>query len=221
MYTVAVSLFAGYILLPLLVSNIVLLLNPFLSRPMELLVQQLTTVFSWGLIFGILQLRYGGLAQYLGLRVPNNMRYFLWETIKLLVVTAGVLILLTALWALLQARGWSFSMGEPYADASRAELLVLFSFAVIFAPVLEELIFRGLVQSTFYKVATPTAAVIFTSMVFLLLHGSYYTNLRALLSVLALGLCFGIWRERTQSLLPGIVVHLTNNILASLLMLFR
>jgi membrane protease YdiL (CAAX protease family) len=222
MYTVAVALFSGYILIPLLVSNVVTLINPFLEQSTELLVQQVTTVCSWGLIFSILQFRYGHLTQYLGLRVPQNMRYLIWETVKLLAVAVAVLIALSALWAFLQSQApfWS-QMEEPYANASQAELMILFVFAVFFAPLLEELIFRGLVQSTFHRISTPARSVIFTSLVFLMLHGSYFTNVRALASVFCLGVCFGIWRERTQSLLPGVIVHLINNILASMLMFFR
>jgi membrane protease YdiL (CAAX protease family) len=222
MYTVAVSLFAGYILLPLLVSNVTLLVNPFLDKSTEMLVQQITTVFSWSFIFLVLQLRYGRLTEYLGLRVPQNMRYFLWETIKLLALSAGVLILLGKFWEVLQLwyPEWSFIQNEPYSSASRAELVVIFIFSVCFAPILEELIFRGLVQSTFHKISTPVRSVIFTSLVFLSLHGSYFANIRALTSVLCLGLCFSIWRERTKSLLPSMVVHLINNILASYLLFF-
>lgn len=222
MYTVAVSLFSGYILLPLIVSNVITLINPFLDRPTELFVQQATTILTWAGIFAILRLRYGKLGPYLGIRFPGTPRIFIQETIKLLLATTVVLWGLTQLWALLQSQypNWFLGTEEPYAHASQAERIVLFIFAVCFAPVLEELIFRGLVQSTFHKISTPIRSVLFTGLVFLLLHGSYFNNIRALVTVLCLGLCFGIWRERTQSLLPGMVVHLLNNILASVLLLF-
>jgi len=223
MYTVMVSLISGYLLIPLLVTKILMLMDPFLGEPEQLFIQQFVTLLTWVSIFACLRWFYGPIRAYLGLRLTHPLRYYLWETVKLILLTTALTLGLSLMWSQLGRYfpGLHAEDKLPYADFSSAELLVLTLFAVFMAPVLEELIFRGLVQSTFHKLCSSYHAVWLTSLVFLLLHGSYFGDLKALTHVLVLGLCFGIWRERTQSLLPGMVAHWFNNGLASLLLLMN
>lgn len=221
MYTVAVSLISGYILIPLLVTQILMLVNPFLSDTAQLFIQQAITLATWVSIFIFLGWKYGAIWPYLGLKFSRPTPYYVWETVKLILLTTALTLALSLLWMLVEKSIPGLKLEEklPYANLSSAELVVLAFFAVFMAPMLEELIFRGLVQSTFHKVYSPTGSVLLTTAVFLLLHGSYFGDIKALSHVLVLGLCFGIWRERTQSLVPGMVAHWFNNGLASLLLL--
>jgi membrane protease YdiL (CAAX protease family) len=221
MYTVSVSLFSGYILIPLIVSNILILMNPFLETASQLFIQQLVTLLTWVFIFVFLNWKYGSLLVYLGWELSRPRQYYVWETTKLILLTTTLTLLLNRLWAFLENKMPSLTLekAQPYADYGANELFVLTAFAVLMAPVLEELIFRGFVQSTFHKISPPVRSVIFTCLVFLLLHGSYFDNIKALSHVLTLGLCFGIWRERTQSLVPSMVAHGVNNGLASIMLL--
>jgi membrane protease YdiL (CAAX protease family) len=224
MYAVAVSLGIGYILIPLLVSNVMLLVNPFMSPVGELFMQQAVTLITWLLIFGWLRFRYGPIKAYLGLTVRRPFGYYSWETVKLLLLTSSLTLLLNQMWVFLDHRfpaWWLMNQGEPYSDYNTPQLVMLSVFAVLMAPVLEEVIFRGLVQSTFHKISPPLRSVIFTCLMFLLFHGTYFDNIKALSHVLVLGLCFGFWRERTKSLMPGMAVHLFNNGLASIILLLR
>jgi membrane protease YdiL (CAAX protease family) len=152
---------------------------------------------------------------------PLGISYYIWETIKLILLTSSLTLLLNQFWVFWEMRmpGLPLEKEQPYANYGSNELLVLTTFAILVAPVLEEVIFRGFVQSTFHKISPPARSVIFTCLVFLLLHGSYFDNIKALAHVLTLGLCFGIWRERTRSLVPGMVAHGINNGLASLVLL--
>jgi len=216
MYTVAVALFTGYILVPLLISNVLTLINPFIEFGTKLFVEQSATLLTWASIFAVLNWKYGHLRAYLGLRLTRPIGYYAWETVKLVLLTVGLTLLMNVIWTVTGVKG-----GEPpYRNYPTGDLMVLFAFAILMAPVLEELIFRGLVQSTFHKISPPLRSVIFTSLVFLLLHTSYFDNIKALTQVLILGFCFGLWRERTQSLVPGMAAHLLNNVLASLMMLY-
>jgi membrane protease YdiL (CAAX protease family) len=216
MYVMAVCLFLGYILIPLLVSNVLILINPFMELGTKLFVEQGVTLLTWASIFLFLQWGYGSLRQHLGLTFTRPLRYYIWETVKLVLLTFGLTLLMNYIW---QWMGTAEGV-DPFRGYNQADLIVLLLFAVLMAPVLEELIFRGFVQSTFHKISPPIRSVIFTSLVFLMMHASYFENVRALAQVLVLGLCFGIWRERTQSLIPGMVAHLLNNILASVLLYF-
>jgi membrane protease YdiL (CAAX protease family) len=221
MYTVAVSLLAGYVLIPLLVTQILVLLNPFMGETEQLFFQQAVTLITWVSIFAFLRAYYGPINLYLGVVISRPIGYYTWEAVKLILLTTAMTLGMNFLWFVLgkQFPGLGQEGKLPYADFTSTELVVLTLFAVLMAPVLEELIFRGLVQSTFHKLCSPKTSVWMTSLVFLTLHGSYFGNPKALTHVLVVGLCFGIWRERTQSLVPGMIAHWFNNGLASLLLL--
>jgi membrane protease YdiL (CAAX protease family) len=221
MYTVAVALGSGYILIPLLGANVLLLIYPFMSPSGELFAQQGLTLVTWVLIFSGLRLQYGPLVDWLGLRLHAPLRYYLWETIKLLLCTTAITLLLNQFWVLMGQLfpNWTPGLDNPYAHYARQELLMLSVFAVLVAPLLEEVIFRGLVQASFQKVASRRNAILLTCLVFLLFHSNYFDNIRALSLVLVLGLCFGLWRAKTQSIIPSMAAHLCNNLLASIVLL--
>lgn len=221
MYTVAVALGSGYILIPLLGANILLLIYPFMSPSGEMFAQQGLTLVTWLLIFSGLRLQYGPLTDWLGLRLHAPMRYYLWETVKLLLCTTAITLLLNQFWVLMGQLfpKWIPVLDNPYAHYARPQLLMLSIFAVLVAPLLEEVIFRGLVQASFQKVASRKNAILFTCLVFLLFHSNYFDNIRALSLVLLLGLCFGLWRAKTQSIIPGMAAHMCNNLLASIVLL--
>ena len=223
MYVVCVCLISGYILIPLLVSQILLLWVPFLGETAQLCVQQGATLLSWLMIFAGLHWRYGAIAPYVGLVLKRPLAYYVWEAVLLILLTTGVTLGLNFFWTAIAhiLPGWHPADKSPYADFHSMRLLVLASFAVFMAPVLEELIFRGLVQTTFHKKCQPLQAVFWATLVFLSLHGSYFGDIKALSHVLVLGLCLGFWRERTQSLVPGMLAHGFNNGLASLMLLLH
>lgn len=220
LYTVCVCLLSGYILVPLMLSNVLLLVNPFMDQAELMFVQQSVTLLTWLSIFGLLQWKYGHLRHYLGMTVTMPGRYYAWETMLLLIVSNGLTLALSLFWVLVEKLNPGLNLGaEPYADFSSPQLWVLAFFAVVVAPLQEELIFRGLVQSTFHKICSRAWSVIWTGLIFMMLHGTYMNNVKALAHVVVLGLCFGIWRERTRSLMPGMVAHLFNNGLATLIMM--
>ncbi len=219
LYTVCVCLLSGYILVPLLLSNVLLLIDPFMEKSQQLFVEQSVTLLTWLIIFGVLQWKYGQLNRYLGFALTRPRQYYLWETLLLLVASNGLTLVLSLFWMLLEKLKPGLQLGaDPYADFSGSQLWVLAFFAVIVAPLLEEWIFRGLIQSTMHKFLSQAWSVIATGVIFMLLHASYLSNIKALAHVMVLGLCFGVWRERTNSLVPGMFAHWFNNGLATFLM---
>jgi membrane protease YdiL (CAAX protease family) len=211
MYTVAVGLFSGYILIPMLVSNILTLTAPFLEPAYEIFIQQATTFASWVVIFFILAWRYrSNVLPWLGVDLSRSPGYYLKEAIHVILAMLTLMVLMS-LWM-----KWTGGASErPYESYTSKELRIISFFAILMAPVLEEVVFRGFVQTTFHKISTPVRSVIFTCLLFLLFHGTYYAKIQALVYVLVLGLVLGYWRERTQSIIPGVVGHLFNNALAS------
>ena len=88
--------------------------------------------------------------------------------------------------------------------------LVLAFLALCVVPaVLEELLFRGLAQGL-VRPCGALAAVTAQAVLFALLHGS----LSGVVYALPAGLFFGLLAEQTGSILPGMLLHLCNNLLS-------
>lgn len=90
--------------------------------------------------------------------------------------------------------------------------LTVVLFAVVAAPLVEELAFRGLVQGRLERSWGPARALAFTSVVFALFHA-----LPWVLPVhVLLGLVFGWAVYATRSVWAGVILHAANNSLAAL-----
>ena len=84
---------------------------------------------------------------------------------------------------------------------------------VIFAPVFEEIVFRGLLYATLRRrLAWPFAAAV-SAGIFAVAHGYGAAGFG---SVFISGLLWAIAYERTGSLLPNVTAHVINNVAASL-----
>ena len=80
--------------------------------------------------------------------------------------------------------------------------------SLVFAPVFEELIFRGLLYGTLrVRLAWPLAAL-GSALVFALAHGY---GVAGFVSVFLSGLLWAWSYERTGSLLPAMAAHAANN----------
>ncbi|MSP77874.1 MAG: CPBP family intramembrane metalloprotease [Rhodospirillaceae bacterium] len=97
-------------------------------------------------------------------------------------------------------------------NVSREPALFLAAFAVmaVLAPLVEELVFRGLLYGWLESRWNSRVAFVVSSLVFAVAH----YELAHIVLVLPLGLLFGYLRRRTNSLLPSLVAHVANNTLA-------
>jgi membrane protease YdiL (CAAX protease family) len=96
----------------------------------------------------------------------------------------------------------------------RRWLLVADTFdASVWAPMVEELTFRGLLYGTLRTRLGPWPSAILSAVLFTLPHG-YATA--GSLSVLMSGLLWAWAYERTRSLLPGLLAHSANNLMSTL-----
>lgn len=142
-------------------------------------------------------------------------RIVLW-TVGLLVleaVLAGVLVQVVP--ALQDAQA---SNTELLQDQSLAGLLVFAFLAVTVAPVLEELLFRGLVLRGLMLRMGFWPAALLSSVVFGLLHATAAdaSGLLVVVSITVLGLGLCLLARRTGRLGPGIGVHALHNAIAVL-----
>lgn len=105
---------------------------------------------------------------------------------------------------------WPESWVEAYmADSSMIDNSIMaWITAVLMAPVLEEIVFRGLMYSRLKKGLPVVAAVIITSLVFGIVHGAIIWAIYTFIFSLLL-----IWVfERFQSLTACILLHMAYNI---------
>jgi membrane protease YdiL (CAAX protease family) len=86
-------------------------------------------------------------------------------------------------------------------------MIMLFSVVAIFAPLLEELLFRGLLQTSLSHYIPNWAAIALSAAIFAAFHGDPF----AFPALMALGAVFGIIYYKTGSLRVTILLHMLNN----------
>lgn len=103
--------------------------------------------------------------------------------------------------------------------AGSKHLLMTFV-AIVLAPVLEELVFRGYLFKAWRATKLGfSGTLLLTSVLFMLLHaGQYHPVL--LLQLFVLALILGVARERTGSVTVPIAIHTANNAFACILLVF-
>jgi hypothetical protein len=103
---------------------------------------------------------------------------------------------------------WAEWFDTDLAWGTTAAVGVTLLASIVFAPVFEELIFRGLLYGTLrIRLAWPPAALA-SALVFALAHGY---GAAGFLSVFLSGVLWAWVYERTGSLLPAILAHVVNN----------
>ncbi len=114
------------------------------------------------------------------------------------------------------------SVGIAILDSSRAAALTLAFIAVATAPLIEEMIYRGLLYSALQRVIGRWFAIIVVAAMFAGLHVyQYRQNIGAILSISLLSLVLTYIRGRTGRLLPCFVIHLVFNGVQSLIIVFE
>jgi len=95
---------------------------------------------------------------------------------------------------------------------SPASAYAIAAFAVLIAPFMEELLFRGLLFAFFEKHGGMTFAIVSTAILFAGLHiPEYWGAWNHVVMILVVGLTFSIVRGLTGSLTPSFILHLAYN----------
>ena len=142
---------------------------------------------------------------------PN---FGIWKSISL----ANSLFLVA--WLLTGLFGAKQTDLDRILQSSRATALALAFLAVATAPLVEELIYRGLLYSALERVIGRWFGVIVVAGMFAGLHVlQYWPNLGAISAITLLSLVLTIIRARTGRLLPCFVIHLVFNGIQSLIII--
>ncbi len=86
-------------------------------------------------------------------------------------------------------------------------VFLLLAVTLIVAPIVEEVVFRGVLISSLGKVITPIGALVVTSILFGVSHGNLVQGMYSLI----LGLILGFIRIRSKNLWNSILMHITFN----------
>jgi membrane protease YdiL (CAAX protease family) len=108
---------------------------------------------------------------------------------------------------------------EPYIEPSSATIFLLFFGAVVMAPVVEELLFRGFFFTGFRSYLGPAVAAILSALLFSLAHAFpiFFPFALALHPTQALGaflggLVFAGLRHDSDSIFPSMLAHAVWNL---------
>lgn len=159
-----------------------------------------STVLSLGYVYYVVAIKYRlSFSTALGFTPFRRAMYWF------LLVGAGISVLEGMLGGLI-----GVPEDTPFAEllGDRGTYLLLGATAIIIAPPLEEMLFRGFLYRPLERSWGPVGAIAVTSVIFSLLHGSQYAWSWQILLLLTLtGTWLGIARWKTGSLWPPILMH--------------
>ena len=148
--------------------------------------------------------------------LPTARRQWIWF--------AGMIVLLFIAWAVVAALAVA-TLGapsiRPYIGPVTATQIVFAGIAaVLFAPVAEEVFFRGYLLDQLTKLMRPGAAVVVQAILFGLIHlytRGLFTSFAvvSLTSTFLIGLILGAWRLKFKGLLPLMLAHALFNAAAT------
>jgi membrane protease YdiL (CAAX protease family) len=109
---------------------------------------------------------------------------------------------------------WMDAMEKILEIHSVRDAVVIFTTAVIFAGFAEEMLFRGMLQQTIEKYRDPAHAIVFTAILFAIIHFNPWTALQ----ITFLGLILSYLAWKSNSILPAVILHACNNLFSIILM---
>ena len=181
------------------------------ARLLELAVlAELSSIVMVCLIYGAIK-KHRGSGFWKSLCVEKGESF----VVKSLLVPGAVgLILAGASFGILTYRGAESSspLSQALGEGSPLALLAFLGMAVLTAPLLEELIFRGYFYSAIERVKGKSLALWSITLLFALFHvEQLWTDWLGILVIGVLAFCLTFMRAWSGSTVPGIVVHYVYN----------
>lgn len=159
-----------------------------------------------------LYLRKDGRMEALGLNDFGRIPLHQATGLGILLVVAAMAFNLVYATYVIPDIGMQEEMAKILAGIPRTPLnmAAMFFAIAIAAPVVEELLFRGLLQNALTKYVPVWGAILLSSFLFALVHLQPY----AIPGLMSLSIAFGYLYHRTGSLRTNIILHMANNIFA-------
>jgi membrane protease YdiL (CAAX protease family) len=151
----------------------------------------------------------------IGFEWPANIRPVIGSLLSLLVA----IILLLLAWQVTKFWGGNKTQLDLIIESSLATRFATAFVAVATAPLVEELIYRGVLYPAIEKAAGVGVAVVAVSLLFAGVHVFQYMNNLAVITVITLlSFTLTIARAVTGKLLPSFVIHLVFNGIQSIIL---
>ena len=151
--------------------------------------------------------------QTLGWRFDNFRIWYIF------VITALILILAAVLTSIF---GEQENELLRILKSSRTAVYLVAFLATFTAPLVEEVIYRGLLYSAFQRTFGTATAIFLVTFLFALVHvPQYYPDFVAISMICLVSLILTLIRARTGNLLPCIALHFVFNGIQSLLLIFE
>jgi hypothetical protein len=153
-------------------------------------------------------------------RAGSGLRLLGWGLVLLTISMVGESLLYMGLGALGLTSHWADGFLEEFLWGSPAVVVAGTLDGVGWAPMFEELAFRGLLYPTLRLRLPAWLAALLSAAVFAVAHGY---GIQGFVAVTWSGMTWALGYERTRSLLPGVLAHAGSNLLAtaSFLLLLR
>jgi len=149
--------------------------------------------------------------------IPRDFVSALLNLFAVMPVVLGAIILTTIIGKLILGDKFKMPQHEELKQIIaysqwQVRALIVFT-AVVVVPFVEELIFRGMIQTALRSyIAKPWPAILVTSLVFIVFHA----NPEHWLALFALSLCLGYTYEKSGSLFRSVFVHALFNAMSVL-----
>lgn len=172
-------------------------------------VHLLTLALVWAVVT-----RFGKLPFWRALGWSWSERVGFWTS-------AGIaIVLLAAGFAFTQFVGGEQTELDKLMNSSNAARITLALIAALSAPLVEEVVYRGLLYPALQRTVGMFWAVLLVSVLFTLPHvPQYYNNLAVVTVILVLSLCLTLVRALTGKLLPCFIIHLVFNGIQSVIII--
>jgi membrane protease YdiL (CAAX protease family) len=106
--------------------------------------------------------------------------------------------------------------------SSRAAVFMVAILATFSAPIVEEVVYRGVLYSAFQRTFNPSIAVVSVTVLFAAVHvPQYLPDYATIISICFLSLIITLIRAKTDNLLPCIVFHTVFNGIQSVLLILE
>ncbi len=170
----------------------------------------LTLALAW---FVVTNFNKFSFRQTLGWRFDNFRIWYIF------VITALILILAAFLTSIF---GEQENELLRILKSSRTAVYLVAFLATFTAPLVEEVIYRGLLYSAFQRTFGTASAIFLVTFLFALVHvPQYYPDFVAISMICLVSLVLTLIRARTGNLLPCIALHFVFNGVQSLLLIFQ
>jgi len=100
---------------------------------------------------------------------------------------------------------------EKLVESSKS-LYLLVIFGIVFAPIIEEIMFRAFFFNALYELGGSRLAVPATAVLFALLHApQLWPSLAGIVLIFVVGFVLSFVRDRSNSLIPSFIIHTAYN----------